>query len=420
MAGRQRPNRSGMKANAPRIQPPRSVSRFAPTPGGALVLRRDCACGGSDFEGRGGGARVPAQLSVGAPDDAFEREADRVADQIAAAPARAVSADPPARVQRAIGAPTGDAMTAPASVDHALATAGEPLEPVLRQDMEQRFGHDFSRVRVHFDAVADRSARDVNANAYAVGHHIAFAAGRYAPATRDGRRLIAHELTHVVQQSGAHAGVQRDDKKKAAQAPKVVAPVAPTPGQQKMIDAARRAAAIRAQTAGFKARGVEGSSAFQEARRLAQIKFDWPDPNMDQIGEIVGGMGGGLVTVDVKVAGAGDPDCGDRSGYVRGHRPPIVLCPAFFKNPADNEGRIRTMIHEMAHVKGIGKADVAEQYIIIFDCTSKGAFESADAWANYVHCLSGQTPDKEEITGKPGKAPGAGGKSAPKKEGAGK
>ena len=75
--------------------------------------------------------------------------------------------------------------------------------------MEQRFGHDFSRVRVHSGAAAEQSARDVNANAYTVGHNIVFGAGRFAPGTHEGRRLIAHELTHVVQQSGAN-GIRTD------------------------------------------------------------------------------------------------------------------------------------------------------------------------------------------------------------------
>ena len=71
----------------------------------------------------------------------------------------------------------------------------------LQQDMGQRFGHDFSRVRVHTGRAAEQSARDVNAHAYTVGHNIAFGAGRFAPGTYEGRRLLAHELTHVVQQS---------------------------------------------------------------------------------------------------------------------------------------------------------------------------------------------------------------------------
>lgn len=67
--------------------------------------------------------------------------------------------------------------------------------------MEQRFGYDFSEVRVHTGAAAERSARDVNAHAYTVGHSMVFGAGRFSPGTREGRRLIAHEMTHVVQQS---------------------------------------------------------------------------------------------------------------------------------------------------------------------------------------------------------------------------
>jgi len=67
--------------------------------------------------------------------------------------------------------------------------------------MESRFGHDFSRVRVHIDAQADESAQAINALAYTVGRDIVFAAGQYAPETTKGRRLLAHELAHVMQQN---------------------------------------------------------------------------------------------------------------------------------------------------------------------------------------------------------------------------
>jgi hypothetical protein len=69
--------------------------------------------------------------------------------------------------------------------------------------MEQRFGHDFSRVRVHSDAASGTSARHVNAHAYTAGYDIVFGTGQFAPETINGRRLLAHELTHVVQQSDA-------------------------------------------------------------------------------------------------------------------------------------------------------------------------------------------------------------------------
>jgi hypothetical protein len=73
----------------------------------------------------------------------------------------------------------------------------------MRGQMEARFGHDFSRVRVHADARAAVSARAVGAAAYTVGRDVVFGAGRYAPGTAEGRSLLTHELTHVVQQAGS-------------------------------------------------------------------------------------------------------------------------------------------------------------------------------------------------------------------------
>ena len=86
-------------------------------------------------------------------------------------------------------------------MDRALAGQGSSLSAGLTREMSQRFGHDFSQVRVHDGAVADESARHIQAIAYTVGPNIVFGAGRFAPETGEGRRLIAHELAHVVQQS---------------------------------------------------------------------------------------------------------------------------------------------------------------------------------------------------------------------------
>jgi Domain of unknown function (DUF4157) len=87
------------------------------------------------------------------------------------------------------------------------ARGGKPLEPDTAQVMSQRLGHDFSDVRVHTDSAASESARAVNAHAYTVGSDIVFQSDRYAPDTDPGRRTLAHELTHVVQQrSGPVAG----------------------------------------------------------------------------------------------------------------------------------------------------------------------------------------------------------------------
>ena len=84
---------------------------------------------------------------------------------------------------------------------------GEQLDATTAQSMRQRFGQDFSDVRIHRDAAASDSAKAVNAHAYTVGSHIVFQEGRYDPASESGQRTLAHELTHVVQQrSGAVDG----------------------------------------------------------------------------------------------------------------------------------------------------------------------------------------------------------------------
>ncbi len=89
---------------------------------------------------------------------------------------------------------------------------GEPLPPVVRREMEEGFGADFGSVRVHTGDEADALNRDMNALAFTHGAHIAFARGQYDPATRHGKRLLAHELTHTLQQGAVQAkpqGVQR-------------------------------------------------------------------------------------------------------------------------------------------------------------------------------------------------------------------
>jgi len=93
----------------------------------------------------------------------------------------------------------------PPQVRHALIAPGRAIDSETRQFLEPRFGHDFGRVRIHVDSAA---AESVQAQAFTVGHHIVFAAHHYAPETTAGLRLLAHELTHVVQQgavSGGHA-----------------------------------------------------------------------------------------------------------------------------------------------------------------------------------------------------------------------
>jgi hypothetical protein len=140
------------------------------------------------------GSAVQAELRVGPTDDPLEREAERVAARFARGPT--------ARPEHGAAASGG---RAPAPVEASLGRPGRPLEPATRALAESKLGHDFSDVRVHVDRDAAASADAISANAYTSGSDIVFAAGRYAPDTPRGLRLLGHELAHVVQQREARS-----------------------------------------------------------------------------------------------------------------------------------------------------------------------------------------------------------------------
>jgi len=152
-------------------------------------------------EEEGGGAEHLVDNDMPAPDEMTETPASLVAQN-----------QPQAQVQRACGACAekqeirANEVSEPLSADsfEPIQNGGHALAPAARAFFEPRFGHAFDRVRIHTDAHAAESARAVNALAYTVGHNIVFGAGQYKPDTSEGRRLIAHELTHVVQQGAAH------------------------------------------------------------------------------------------------------------------------------------------------------------------------------------------------------------------------
>lgn len=143
------------------------------------------------------------ELRVGAFNDPREREAEHVADRVMSRPPSLGGLCSPARVQRTSATPRTSGPLAPASVHQVLSRPGVPMEPAVRQDMEQRLGHSFERVRMHTGSMAERSAQAVSARAFTVGRDVVFNAGQYAPTTAAGQRLIAHELTHVLQQGGS-------------------------------------------------------------------------------------------------------------------------------------------------------------------------------------------------------------------------
>jgi hypothetical protein len=168
-----------------------------------------------------------AALRVSEPGDGAERAADRAVRALTSGPegaagprcacggtcARCRAAAARQELRRSALGPGGageGGRVAPPIAQAVVGSPGEPLDARTRAFMEPRFGHDFGRVRVHADARAGEAARAVDAHAYTVGEHIAFAPGRYAPETPAGRSLLAHELAHVVQQAeGGAPALQR-------------------------------------------------------------------------------------------------------------------------------------------------------------------------------------------------------------------
>ena len=167
-------------------------------------------------------SHILTKLTINEPGDEYEQEADRVAEQVMRMP------DPAIRLQRKCGCGgtsgacecdnqslktqrkaavnTATENAPPAVVHDVLRMPGQTLDQSTRMFFESRFAHDFSHVRVHTDARAAEAARAVNALAYTVGNNIVFGAGRYEPAHTSGRRLISHELAHVVQNANGSGG----------------------------------------------------------------------------------------------------------------------------------------------------------------------------------------------------------------------
>jgi Domain of unknown function (DUF4157) len=190
---------------------------------------------------------IQPKLTVNAPEDTYEREADQIADKVMSMPERqpesAGDGSPARRDEQAankqathervqtkrVSASDSGQMAAPPIVHEALRSTGQPLDASTRGEMESRFGQDFSQVRVHTDSLAAESAQNVEAEAYTVGHKVVFGAGRYEPASAEGRRLLAHELTHVLQQrADSHAPAHL-----ARKSPPKTPPAPPKPKPQK-------------------------------------------------------------------------------------------------------------------------------------------------------------------------------------------
>ena len=175
--------------------------------------------------------RIQAKLAIGQPRDKYEQEADRVASQVVEQinALSAVHSTPGQLVPRAEdlqatsirprreAIAAGEASTDLASAIHGARGSGQPLDAGLQQSMGRAIVADFSRVRVHTDAQSDRLNQSMQAKAFTVGQDVFFRQGAYEPGSRRGQKLIAHELTHVMQQNGG--GVRRSFENATTPAP---------------------------------------------------------------------------------------------------------------------------------------------------------------------------------------------------------
>ena len=176
---------------------------------------------------------IQAKLKIGQPGDKYEQEADRVAEQVVRMPEWRVQRQEEEKeehlirskplvdqntplVQRQVEeeeeekeilqTKRGEDTTPEVIQDfksriHTLQGRGQPLPESVRTFFEPRFGYDFGRVRVHTDAQLAETAKTVNARAFTIGQDVVFGTGQYSPQTWEGKRLLAHELTHVIQQA---------------------------------------------------------------------------------------------------------------------------------------------------------------------------------------------------------------------------
>jgi hypothetical protein len=383
----------------------------APRPAAPAVIQRRCACG------------------AGKKDDCEECQAKRLQRKPSA-----TAAHP--------GAP-------PPIVDSVLQSSGHALDAGTRTYFERRLGRDFSDVRIHADDRAAESARAINAYAYTSGRHVVFAAGQYATHSERGRRLLAHELTHVIQQrshTGSPGIAAPDDAAEVEAArnearfgtsdaltfharPRIVsrqaAPAAPAvcdPKQEKEVDPAFTTASAWLDTA-IDALDVYIGSPGPGSMQDALVKhFHSADAavathvrtnlratrtEVRRFNRAAAPGGGarrqpGFTTL---CATAEDSDCSDLVAFVRDQQ--MVFCPSFFggNRPAFRAG---VVIHEVAHtLVGLNIEDRAYKGDRLYEfLTPTEALNNAESYEQFAREIAtGQamkrTAPRDKVDGCP-------------------
>ncbi len=291
------------------------------------------------------------RLTINAPNDAYEQEADATADKMISM-AVPVSENPSFHQAKASLQPKsasreeddklirrkenpGNEIPENSEIDHyisSLSSSGQPMPEASRHFFEPRFGQDFSNVRIHNDSVAAKSAQSINALAYTSGSDIVFNHGQYSPGTESGQKLLAHELTHVMQQAGGKTIVQKKD----------------TPAEKAAKEEAKKKAALITKIKGYGLSGVEdGGATFTSAELDLVDKAISGLPVKDKTA-IKG-------TKLVRVISLGANTAGQYSnnqvysGTTSTNEQKIELSNLAFDSKVTSEESIRLVTHEIGH-----------------------------------------------------------------------
>ncbi|HEX6862977.1 MAG TPA: DUF4157 domain-containing protein [Thermoanaerobaculia bacterium] len=363
--------------------------RTAPVPTGGSVAVRQILHG----------PRFQAKLTVGAPDDAFEREADQVAGRVMRMTELGVQrmCHECEEEMQAKEEP-GRTPSVPEGFEQrfsALQGGGRPLPASERAFFEPRFGRDFSGVRLHSGPAAGELARSVHARAFTLGKSIVLGPGE------SGRELLAHELTHVVQQRGAPPGVVRRQTIHSSCAGKDdVLHQAWEEGQRLAVETVKDLMVLQEN---------RGSEMVQPLLQTVQnafgddLSFSLSDL-IDRFRSIVRGFTAGrTLRCDTDSVKTNREECEQFSAFViDGNDTDIFLCPTFFDSGKSVTERGVTLVHEMAHsVLRIGHLRGAKPS---FSCDAslglvyRDAIKNAYPYGILANCLNGEGSEAAVVT----------------------
>jgi Domain of unknown function (DUF4157) len=332
---------------------------------------------------------IQPKLTINQPNDIYEQEADAMADKVMRMEQPGVQLKPLAistvqrkcehcekeekKVQRK--EINGEEKTAGSNLENyvgSLNSGGQPLPNEVRSFYEPRFGYDFSNVKLHTGTVAAKSAQSINALAYTSGNNIVFNDGQYYPNTDSGKKLLSHELTHVVQQN--KTGISKKSIQRLVRTSLVTCGAGQNP-----FGADRRASAIlanavtaidaavaaRPATPAAAAVTLVGDAMWRAFRLNAANDANWNDPAprfglplirrrvaaiQNYIDSVVFTYNCQPLATPFTIAGCAPTSCGanDNAWSCHANATEIDLCPAFWTLDADQ--RAKTILHETFHI----------------------------------------------------------------------